>query len=422
MSTLHGLFFLLGGAWLMAASESHLLLELGPESTRKAKVPLEVDRIYDTGRSTYVTMTEVAEALSQTQLLLVGESHTSMFFHRVQFQLIRALVQSGRPVIIGLEMFPYTSQPVLDEWNAKQLDEAGFLKKSQWYEHWGYHWHYYREIFLYAQTHGVPLYGVNTPRKIVSAVREKGFDGLSEEERRHVPETILADDPDHMILFKSFFDEDSGIHFHQDESAWQRMLAAQCTWDATMAFNSVQILKQSSNHPIMVVLVGSGHVAYGLGIKRQAASFFSGEIKTFVPVEMMTEEEAPLTEVSAGLADYVMGLPPEYYPLYPVTGLSTKEHPEGRKVIFIEEESVASRSELQVGDLLVKFDGRPLTKEVLINELMADKRWGDTIVFSLKRGAQEKDVTLLLQRNLPEVLAPKTDAATGTTQPETITP
>ena len=35
---------------------------------------------------------------------------------------------------------------------------------------------------------------------------------------------------------------------------------------------------------IVVVLVGSGHVAYGLGIERQARRWFDGEVSTLIPL------------------------------------------------------------------------------------------------------------------------------------------
>ena len=116
------------------------------------------------------------------RLLFVGESHTDMAFHQVQLQVIRELKKRGREVMIGLEMYPYTEQASLDLWNAGAVDENEFVSKSRWYKNWGYHWYYYRDIFLFARQNGIRMFGVNTPREVVSAVRRKGFQNLTPEE------------------------------------------------------------------------------------------------------------------------------------------------------------------------------------------------------------------------------------------------
>src|ERR1035438_10634990 len=46
---------------------------------------------------------------------------------------------------------PISEQKSLDNWRDGLLTEAGFLTLARWYEFWGYHWDYYRDIFLYAR-------------------------------------------------------------------------------------------------------------------------------------------------------------------------------------------------------------------------------------------------------------------------------
>ena len=70
------------------------------------------------------------------------------------------------------------------------------------------------------------------------------------------------------------------------------MFEAQCTWDAAMAYNAVRAL-EARPEAIMVVLVGSGHVAYGLGIQRQAEQWFDGKVATLVPVPVGEDPHHP---------------------------------------------------------------------------------------------------------------------------------
>ena len=48
-------------------------------------------------------------------------------------------------------------QPALDALEPGAESEEEFLAASHWYDAWGYHWGYYREIFLYAREHRLPV-------------------------------------------------------------------------------------------------------------------------------------------------------------------------------------------------------------------------------------------------------------------------
>ena len=115
-------------------------------------------------------------------------------------------------------MYPYTKQDLLDNWVAGRYTEEGFLEISQWYEAWGYHWDYYRAIFMFAQENGIAMYALNTPREVIAAVRKKGFEELTEEEMAQMPPDIDTDNAEHMELFKAFF-EDEDFHCLDDGRA-----------------------------------------------------------------------------------------------------------------------------------------------------------------------------------------------------------
>ena len=184
----------------------HLAIGDAERRTRDARVVL--DGITDSATGEVFSANQLAAHLRDTRLLLVGESHTTADFHRVQLRVIRALHEAGRKVMIGLEMYPYTEQRSLDNWRDGLLTEAGFLTLAHWYEFWGYHWDYYRDIFLYARDNRIPTYGVNTPRNVVTAVRQKGIDQLPDADKQHLPPHIDVDSADHLVFFQASFDDD----------------------------------------------------------------------------------------------------------------------------------------------------------------------------------------------------------------------
>ena len=168
---------------------------------------------------------ELPAKLADVDLLVVGESHTDIESHRLQHRVIDELSRAGRRVMIGLEMVPYTHQEQLDHWVAGHYTEEGFLELIDWYTIWGYHWGYYRDVFLLARERGLPMFAINAPREVVSAVRKKGFENLTEEETAHIPQQIDTDSEDHLRLFKAHFDDEDPIHGMMDDDAWKEHAA-----------------------------------------------------------------------------------------------------------------------------------------------------------------------------------------------------
>ncbi|MEO8369086.1 MAG: ChaN family lipoprotein [Candidatus Solibacter sp.] len=377
-------------------------LEIGDAQRRTRDARVVLDGITDTATGDVLSANQLAARLRDTRLLLVGESHTTADFHRVQLRVIKALQESGRKVMIGLEMFPYTEQKSLDNWRDGLLTESGFLTLARWYEFWGYHWNYYRDIFLFARDNRIPIYGVNTPRAVVTAVRQKGIDKLSEADRQQAPPNIDIDEKDHLTFFKASFEDDGSMHGAMPDSMLKSMQAAQATWDASMGYNSVKVLKASPADSILVVLVGSGHVAYGVGIEHQAKQWFDGKITTLIPVPVQDSEDKPVVNVKASYANFVWGIPYERDSLYPSLGFSTSETNGVRKIIAIDKESVAAQSGFQVDDQVIGLDGIAVPDRETWNRMMAGKNWGDTAVVTVKRGGAEVKIAAELRRTVKE--------------------
>lgn len=165
-----------------------------------------------------------------------------------------------------------------------------------------------------------------------------------------------------------------------------------------MAYNSVNVLKTAPADSILVVLVGSGHVAYGVGIEHQARQWFQGKITTLIPVPVQDSEGKPVSAVRASYANFVWGIPYERDSLYPSLGFSTTETAGARKIIAIEKDSIAARSGFQVDDQVLALDGIPTPDRETWNRLMATKNWGDTAVITVKRGASEIPIRAELRR------------------------
>ena len=396
-------------------------LAIGDPDRRDREVPLVLDAVTDAATGELLTPAGLARRLDGTDIVFVGESHTSIDFHRAQLRLIEELDRAGREVLIGLEMYPYTEQEHLDAWHRRLVTEEGFVTLSRWYESWGYPWGYYRDIFLYARDHGIPLFAVNAPREVVSAVREQGFEGLAAEDRAHLPETIDLDSDEHRALFRAYFEPEeeeeeegeeesadggAGLHSGMSDEQLEAMFAAQVTWDATMAHNAVAALREHGGEDaILVVLVGSGHVAYGLGAERQAAVSFDGKTASVIPIPVADADGETTPTVRASYADFVWGLPPETDDLYPSLGLSTTaagDDDSRRRVIFVNEGSPAGEAGIAVGDLLLALDGEPVPDKETLQRRMAEKRWGDAASLTVEREGEPVEIEVVFRREPPD--------------------
>ncbi|MDP7154351.1 MAG: ChaN family lipoprotein, partial [Gammaproteobacteria bacterium] len=92
-------------AW---ADQAVLHMEIGDPERKNREVELRLDGITDTDTGDIITPRQLAERLADTRLLFVGETHTNLDFHNVQFKVIQELHRANREVMIGLEMFPYS--------------------------------------------------------------------------------------------------------------------------------------------------------------------------------------------------------------------------------------------------------------------------------------------------------------------------
>jgi uncharacterized iron-regulated protein len=388
------------------ADERAMNLPLGDPARRDKEAVVVVDGITDTARGDVLTPPEAAARLDDVKLLFVGESHTDMDFHRVQLRVLQELHRRGRQVLIGLEMYPVTEQRWLDRWHSdRKLTEEGFLRESHWYRNWGYHWNYYRDIFLFARDSGTRMFGVNVPRAVVQAMRAKGWDALTAEQKAMLPERIDTENAEHQRLFRAFFASADSLHANLPDAMFQGMFRAQCTWDAAMGWNALRALKKHGGEKaIMVVLIGAGHVAYGLGAERQARLWFDGRTASVIPVPIADPEHPkPVEKVQASYASFVWGLPPTSEPIYPSLGIATPEQKKGERyqVVMVAPDSPAAAAGFKLDDELVSMDGVPITDKETSNRMMSEKRWGDVVVYKVLRDGKEVTLTVFLRRTPP---------------------
>jgi uncharacterized iron-regulated protein len=211
--------------------------------------PGRVLRIRD-GR--IIDLNEMIEEVKGSRLIFVGENHDLMENHRAELEIVKKLHDKGVPVAIGLEMFTSRSQGVLDRWVAGTITPVDFIR--DYYQEWALPWPLYRRIFIYARKHGIPLVGLNIPRRVSRKVARVGFAALTPAERRELPAGVSCSvDP----VYRQFIRRAYAAH-EESEASFDHFCEAQMLWNVSMGMH---VLEFSNRHPgtAMVVLAGVGH-------------------------------------------------------------------------------------------------------------------------------------------------------------------
>ena len=370
---------LAAAAWLgaggAAAQEDLLELAIGDPARRDAAISVSLDAVVDTRRDEAVAPAELFDVLGRPRVVLVGEEHTDAAFHDVQLHVLTSLHAAAVPLLIGLEMFPASRQAVLDRWVRDGIDEKTFIDESDWYAVWGYHWGYYREIFEFARANQIRLIGLD----------ERGT-----ETDVTVSETFIDD---HRALVRSFFEVDSPVHGGISDEQFDRLTRAQARRDAIMAQHAANALARNPAHT-MVVLAGTGHVLYDLGIARHLPAELREATASIIPVAVDDDSE----NVQASVATIVWGVPELDYPRYPELGIVAIGNDQGLAVIHVEEDSPANAADIRAGDRLTALDETTLWERSDLSRAIAGASWGDVVTVTLERDGETVVVDVALRR------------------------
>jgi len=370
------------------------LLKIGNKKLREKTMAVSPEVIYSVKTGKAISFGNMISEMKKSRFIYVGETHNSMPMHDIQFKIIEALSNAGKNICIGMEMFPVECQEVLNRWSRGNLTKDDFIREIQWYIRWNFNFGYYEEIFDFAKKKKIPIYALNVPRDIITKIRTKGWEALSEEEKNMLPKPDISN-KEHRTLIRTIF-ESSDLPPQMKgkglEMAFEGLYRAQSAWDETMAFYAMRASQIENKQ--MVVLAGSGHLLYNLGINRRVFEKNHMPFTTVVCVPVGSGEENVM--VSRSLANFIWGIQEEEKPVFPSIGLSFKRF-EGLENLVIAQKpmnGIAEHADFEKGDIILSVDGKNFTD---INDLriyLAQFTWGDKVTFRILRNGSEQIVAL----------------------------
>ena len=216
----------------------------------------------------------LADRIRDERVICVGEVHDRLRDHENQLAIITSLHGAGVELAVGLEMFQFRSQPVLDRWNDGSLGWPAL--KSVYEMNWKLPISMYGDILGYTGRRHIPLLALNIPQNIAARVARSGFSSLTAFERQGLPDTITCDEnlPQMVLLKKILAVHGTGIRF-------ANFCEAQALRDKTMALRIVEFLEKHPEKKV-VVLAGIGHCAK-TGIPAQIRQLSGLETMVILP-------------------------------------------------------------------------------------------------------------------------------------------
>ncbi|SCZ57317.1 ChaN family lipoprotein [Thiohalomonas denitrificans] len=313
--------------------------------------------------------------LTEKWVVFVGESHDRYSHHLNQLAIIRGMHERHPDLVIGLEFFQQPFQHYLDDYVAGKISEEQMLRGTEYYSRWKFDYRLYRPILNYAREQGLKLLALNVPAELTRKVARQGFDGLEPEERAQLPEIGEAGE-----AYRERLQSIYSTHPHEgedNEKAFEYFMQAQLLWDEGMAERAADFLSENPERA-MVLLAGSGHLAYGVGIPSR--------LERRIAVDTALVLNDPGEELTPDIADFVLMTESVSLPPKGRLGIFMEDSDNGVLVRDFTEESAARSAGLQKEDRMVQIDGQPIDNTTDVQLALLDGDPGDTVTLTVERG------------------------------------
>ena len=338
-------------------------------------------------RTTAISQSALVAAIAGRRIVLLGENHDEADHHRWQLQVITALHAQQPNLVIGMEMLPRRAQPVLDQWVAGRLTEAELLKRTDWTRVWGFDPGLYLPILHFARLNRIPVIGVNVDRELISEISAKGLESLPAERREGVGAPTAAKAAYRDELTQVFREHGPKAN---DAAALTRFIEAQLFWDRAFAEGLATAAKRPGA-PLVVGIVGSGHLRGGEGVPHQLADLGFADSAVLLPVAADT----PCNELPSGTAQAVFALPlapEESATPRPRLGVRLEPASDGVRIAEVTAGSVADKAGLKAGDLVREIASRPVKESQDVTDAVARQAPGTWLPLTVARGGGQIDL------------------------------
>jgi uncharacterized iron-regulated protein len=336
-------------------------------------------------RTAPIAQPTLLRELAGKRVVLLGEHHDDVDHHRWQLHVVAALHAQQPNLVIGMEMLPRRVQPVLDQWVAGQLTEAELLTRTDWARVWGFEPNMYLPILHFARLNRIPVVALNVDRALVSEIGSKGLAAVPVERREGVSSPAAAREAYRDRLRQVFQEHGSAAG---NQAAFDRFVDAQLFWDRAFAEALAEAAKRPGA-PLVVGIMGSGHLAHGDGVPHQLADLGLPGSAVLLPVV----SDTPCRDLPPGIARAVFALAPAPgSATKPLLGVRLEPGSDGVRIVDVTAGSVADRAGLRAGDVLREVASRPVKESRDVTAAVARQAPGTWLPVTVARDGGQIDL------------------------------
>lgn len=245
---------------------------------QREQKPSSPFRIYaSSGKA--ATLEEIVNAMGQSEVIFIGETHTDPVAHQIELQLLesaaaryglRAGGGGAREVVLSMEMFERDVQTALDEYLTGLILERQLLSDTR---PWNNYQSDYRPLIEFARSNKLAVLAANAPARYANMVARSGrssLAGLSAQARSWLAPLPYGEaGAAYAAKFNNVMGSMGGGH---GAGGMKNVLDAQVLRDATMAYAIYESLK-ARKRPLVLHVTGLFHVEGGLGVPEHLKSY-----------------------------------------------------------------------------------------------------------------------------------------------------
>ncbi|MGA8005666.1 MAG: ChaN family lipoprotein [Burkholderiales bacterium] len=338
---------------------------------------------------------DVLAQMAQRHVVLLGETHDNPDDHAWQLATLGALHLLRPDMVIGFEAFPRRAQPVLDKWIAGDLSERQLLEQTDWEKVWGWPADLYLPLFRFARINRIPMRALNVDQSLVKEISAKGWQAVPEARKEGVtspaaPSPAYLDD-----LFEVYklHPEGGDPGKNRQSPGFLHFVDSQTTWDRAMAqgLGDAAHAPGDASRPLVVGIMGSGHIRYGRGVAHQLRDLRIDSIGMLLPVSA-SRDCAGL----AGIADAVFAVPelPASAPRPPRLGVRIEQTKDDVGIVEVVKGSLADSTGLRAGDRIVSIAGKSVARVSEVIRAVRAQPPGTWLPMHIRRDGQELDLVV----------------------------
>ena len=167
------------------------------------------------------TLDQVADDLSQYDVVFFGEFHGHSGVHLAQMKMFSALQQRYPNMTLSLEQFERDVQPLLDQYLADEIGEKVLQEVGRG---WPNYEQSYRPLVEFAKENGLPVIASEAPKEAVICISKEGPEFINEipmPDRNWVAKEIHVEEGAYMDKYMAFLEGSSthGPNKDEEESA-----------------------------------------------------------------------------------------------------------------------------------------------------------------------------------------------------------